>query len=263
MNDHKPDRSSMPESTLAQFAALEPLADPPPEPVALLLDATELAAIGVRAEALVGAREAARAADVALGEAKALARQIDGLQARSGALAAKAFSGVKADKQAVQSLNAELERCQQARIALPTLEAEAAEAHRLRDAALGGLQVLTAQCMGSLRQRAADEYTRLAGEMLKCVAAIGTTLELQPRVYAAEGSGWATMFMSSLNVPAVLDSLRNRRDAQAVENLHFRDTLLSFNHGRLRAASSGCRSNLLVQLQASLAPCGLQPSNVL
>jgi len=163
----------------------------------------------------------------------------------------------------VQSLNAELERCQQARIALPTLEAEAAEAHRLRDAALGALQVLTARCMGSLRQRAADEYTRLAGEMLKCVAAMGTTLELQPRVYTAEGSGWATMFMSSLNVPAVLDSLRNRRDAQAVENLHFRDTLLSFNHSRLRAASSGCRSNLLVQLQASLAPCGLQPSNVL
>ena len=76
-------------------------------------------------------------------------------------------------------------------------------------------------------------------------------------------AGWSTMFMASINVPAVLHSMRDRRDAGAIESLHSRDSLIAYHHGKLRAASSGCRSALTVQLQTALTPCGLQPSNVL
>jgi len=231
-----------------------------PPPV-LALTAEDLAEIKLRSDALSTAHDLRRAADQRAAACRALVQQIDFLQSRSGTLAARAFQGTDADKEALRRHNAALSEAQAAEAALKGLQDEAVEAARQVDAAFGRLRVFTSKAIDRLRCRAASSYTQAIEQARRSLAAISATVDMQHTSYREAASGFYVA-LSLVRCPALDASLM--RDRRGVES-HVNgggDMLLTGQHGALTLQASGFRSKIQCQIDEAVSGSGLRHNNI-
>jgi hypothetical protein len=245
------------------LAALEPADDPELAPLVLEFTDDDIAELRRLAEDLADAVKLATQAEQRHTAADRIARTLPHLLDRSGQLAAKAFRGTKADKDALAAHNVKVDECREAEAALKTLTDEMVEASRFKDGCFGRLRVFTNKAMAAMRQRAAAAYAYHAESMRKCLAAVDVSIELQAhdRDVQAIFTGWHCV-MGNVRVPAMPQEFRGA--ANGVEHHSAGgDMLVSWSHSYLTFQQKAIRSRLQVQIADACASVGLRADNLL
>jgi hypothetical protein len=244
------------------LAALEPAEDPELPPLVLAFTDDDEKEMRRLSEDLEEAYRLAAEAEQRHTAAARIAKTLPWLLDKSGQLAARAIGGDKAAKQAVKDLNAQIDEARLAESALKTLAEESAEAARFRDGSYGRLRSFTNNALAAMRLRAAAEYTRLAEEMRRCLAAIDVSIELQhkDRDVQAISAGWYCL-LGNLRVPAMLPE--HRQGSNGVEFGVGGELLISHDHGYLTFQRKAIRSKLISQIETACGVVGLTPTNLL
>lgn len=258
------DTDAVTERTAAKLASLEPAVGDDaevPEPV-LCLTPQDIERLQQLGEVVSAARAAMQKAEADLAAATTQARQLVELERRAGALAADAFRGREAAKQAARAIAADIEDCKLTAAALPALTRDAETARNAFHGARGVLHGAATTAIQAAMLRASKRYAVLALEITEALAAIDAGLAALPSHMGTPLiCGWHVHVMAGVSLPALPDTLRVNN--MAVASINFRDSLLGADHPRLSAHRTHAATRLQAQLREALAPSGFDPSRLL
>jgi hypothetical protein len=247
----------------AAWAALPPAEDPELPPVVLEFTDDDEKEMRRLSEDLDEAVKLVVSSEQRHTAADRIARTLPHLNDTSGRLAAKAYRGTKADKDALAAHNAKVAEAHDAEAALRGLKEELDEARRFKDGCFGRLRTFTNKAMASMRQRAAEAYAYHAEQMRRCLAAVDVSIEMQAhdRDVQAIFQGWHNM-IGNVRVPAMPTEFRGA--ANGVEHHSAGgDMLISWSHSYLTFQQKAIRSRLQTQIAEACAPVGLRADNLL